>query len=83
LYAGGKPTFVVDAYTMRLLGHLGVMSAGADYETVRRLFMENLPEDAALFNEYHALIVRHSKEFCRKRPVCPGCPLAKPCRSAE
>ena len=83
LYAGGKPTFVVDAYTMRLLRHLGLIGEGADYETVRSLFMDNLPEESALFNEYHALIVRHCKEFCRKRPVCPGCPLTAPCLSAE
>jgi len=50
---------------------------------VRALFMDNLPADAPLFNEYHALIVQHCKEFCRKKPVCPGCPLSEPCRSAE
>ncbi len=83
LYAGGKPSFVVDAYTMRLLGHLGLIVGAADYETVRSLFMDHLPEDAALFNEYHALIVQHAKAFCRKRPVCPGCPLTGPCLSAE
>jgi endonuclease-3 related protein len=45
--------------------------------------MENLPADAALFNEFHALIVQHGKEFCRRKPVCPGCPLASCCLSAE
>jgi endonuclease-3 related protein len=75
LYAGGKPSFVVDAYTKRLFTNLGLVPAHAEYEEVRTLFMENLPADAALFNEYHALIVQHGKDHCRKTPRCPGCSL--------
>ena len=75
LYAGGKPSFVVDAYTRRLLAALGLIDARADYETVRSLFMDNLPADPHLYNEYHALIVQHGKDHCRKRPHCTGCPL--------
>ncbi len=75
LYAGGKPSFVIDAYTIRLFSRLGIVSEKAEYETVRTLFMDNLPPDAELFNEYHALIVQHGKEHCRKRPGCAGCEL--------
>ena len=75
LYACGKPTFVVDAYTKRLLAGLGLITGEESYDEVRALFMENLPPDVALFNEFHALIVQHAKERCRKRPLCPGCPL--------
>jgi len=75
LYGGEKPSFVVDAYTKRLLAALGLIDVRADYETVRSLFMDNLPLDACLYNEYHALIVQHGKEHCRKRPRCTGCPL--------
>lgn len=78
LYAVGKPTFVVDAYTRRLLGRLGFMAEDSGYEAVRRLFMEHLPADVLLFNEYHALIVRHAKERCTKNPcrdLCAGCLL--------
>jgi len=75
LYAGGKPSFVVDAYTIRLLAALGLIDARAGYEAVRSLFMDNLPADPRLYNEYHALIVQHGKEHCRKRPRCTGCPL--------
>ena len=81
LYAGNKPSFVVDAYTKRLFSHLGLISEKADYEGVRALFMENLPEDAAMFNEFHALIVQHCKEHCRKKPRCPGCELHFSCRT--
>lgn len=79
LYAGGKPTFVVDAYTKRLFSALGMVDASAEYETVRALFMENLPPDVPLFNEYHALIVEHCKEHCRKTPRCGGCRLHLHC----
>src|SRR6185369_976384 len=79
LYAGHKPTFVVDAYTRRLFHRLGLLPEPAGYEETRVLFMENLPQDAALFNEYHALIVEHCKQFCRKRPRCAGCPLVSRC----
>jgi endonuclease-3 related protein len=75
LYACAKPSFVVDAYTKRLLSSLGLISGKEGYEEVRALFMENLPADVALFNEYHALIVQHAKEHCSKRARCAGCAL--------
>jgi endonuclease III related protein len=75
LYACGKPSFVVDAYTKRLLATLGFITGREGYEDVRALFMDNLPPDVTLFNEYHALIVHHAKEHCRKIPRCAGCPL--------
>jgi endonuclease-3 related protein len=75
LYAGCKPSFVVDAYTRRLLASLGLISGREGYGEIRALFMENLPEDVDLFNEFHALIVQHAKEHCRKKPRCAGCPL--------
>ena len=79
LYAGDKPSFVVDAYTKRLFSRLGLVSESDSYEQVRSLFMDALPADRALFNEYHALIVEHCKRHCRKRPLCAGCPLCGFC----
>ena len=79
LYAGGKPSFVVDAYTKRLFSRLGLVRESDSYEQVRALFMEALPQDSILFNEYHALIVEHCKRHCRKRPLCDGCPLRPVC----
>lgn len=80
LYGGGHPTFVVDAYASRLLARLDLVSADASYEQVRLVFLDHLPPDAALFNEYHALIVRHGKEHCRSRaPRCAPCPLLEKC----
>jgi endonuclease-3 related protein len=77
LYALGRPVFVVDAYTARIAVRHGLIEPGADYEQLRELFESNLPRDAQLFNEYHALLVRAGKEFCKPKGKCPGCPLEK------
>lgn len=80
LYAGNIPSFVVDAYTVRLFTRLGILSGTPGYEDVRAIFMVNLASDASLYNEYHAVIVRHCKEFCRKTPLCGGCVARGACR---
>jgi len=77
LYAGGKPIFVVDAYTKRLLSRHGFVGAGAEYGEMQELFMKNLPQDTKLFNEFHALIVELGKTTCKaKKPLCDICPLS-------
>ena len=81
LYAGGKPFFVVDAYTKRIFSRQGFISGNADYRSVQGLFMDNLPHDTRFFNEFHALIVRIGKEHCKKkRPLCSDCPIWRQCR---
>jgi len=62
LYAFERPVFVIDAYTRRLLRALELIDGGENYETLRALFETRLPPDPALFQEYHALIVRHGKQ---------------------
>ncbi len=79
LYAGQRPSFVVDAYTYRLFGRLGVLSGKEKYPEVRDFFMSHLPQDIQLYNEYHALIVIHCKDFCRKKPLCSNCPITDIC----
>lgn len=77
LYAGQKPIFVIDAYTRRIFLRHGFIAASDDDAAVQHIFMKSLPHDAALFNEYHALIVRTAKDYCKKRkPNCDACPLA-------
>ena len=75
LYALGRPVFVVDAYTARITIRHELIDPDADYEQLRELFESNLPEDVKLFNEYHALLVKAGKEFCRPKARCSGCPL--------
>ena len=79
LYAAGHPSFVVDAYTRRVFARLGLLRGGEPYAEVQRLFEEHLPRSAALYNDYHAQIVRLGKDFCRTRPRCPECPLNSLC----
>jgi endonuclease-3 related protein len=77
LYAGGMPSFVVDTYTYRVLTRHGWIGFDADYHTIQEYFESRLPEDPALYNEFHALLVRLGKDYCRKtRPRCGQCPLA-------
>lgn len=75
LYGGGKPVFVVDAYTRRILTRHGIIEARLSYGEIQRLFMEHLPYDAPLYNQYHALIVSTGKNYCKKKPRCEACPL--------
>lgn len=76
LYGGNLPTFVVDAYTMRALLRHGLIFEDATYEDVRSMFMDNLPLDVGLYNEFHALWVALGKNYCRKtKPLCDTCPL--------
>ena len=77
LYAGNKPTFVVDGYTKRILFRHCLMPEEASYDEVRDFFMDCLEPDAAMFNEYHALLVHLGHAFCAKRkPKCSGCPTS-------
>lgn len=79
LYAGGHPSFVVDAYTRRLLIRLDLLRGDEPYEKIRRLFMDHLPHNSDLFNEYHALIVEQCKQYCRVKPLCADCCLQEGC----
>ncbi|MBI2986016.1 MAG: endonuclease III domain-containing protein [Deltaproteobacteria bacterium] len=75
LYAGQKPSFVIDAYTKRILSRHGVMPYEKSYDDFRQLFMKHLPPDAPFYNQYHAMFVNVGKDFCRKKPLCDSCPL--------
>jgi len=75
LYGAGKPLFVVDTYTYRIFARHGIIQEEAGYDELQSLFMDNLPHDVELFKEFHALIVRTGKLYCKKKPLCPPCPL--------
>lgn len=76
LYALGRPSFVADAYTARILSRHGQLPPDVPYAEMRDFFMDVLPPDSALYNEYHALIVRTGHTYCKKTsPRCRECPL--------
>jgi endonuclease-3 related protein len=79
LYAARRPVFVIDAYTRRICRRLGLMPAMDNYTAYQSLFMENLPRETLLYNEYHALLVQLGKTVCRPRPDCPECCLRDVC----
>jgi endonuclease III related protein len=73
LYAFQRPVFVIDVYTRRLLTSLGLINGNEKYEILRLYFENTLPVNVALYNEYHALIVRHAKEKCISPEKCRHC----------
>jgi endonuclease-3 related protein len=76
LYALNKPVFVIDTYTKRILSRHGLIKADTDYSQCQDIFMRNLNPDVQLFGEYHALLVKLGKDYCRKQnPKCEICPL--------
>ena len=82
LYAFGYPTFVIDKYTQRFCQRYPI-DAGKDYMSVKAYFENNLPRDAALFNNYHALLVINAKEHCSAKTRCAGCPLDIYCQKLK
>ena len=87
LYAGGKPFFVADAYTRRILARHGLVSESSTYDETQTFVHRNLERDAEVYNEFHALLVEVGKRYCRRsRMECSACPLGAylrpsgPCR---
>ncbi len=83
LYAFGRPHFVVDAYTRRMFERIGLIDERDSYERIRSAFEDNLPQRPKLFQEYHALIVEHGKEICRKKTLCRQCCLLRRCHTGK
>lgn len=80
LYAANKPIFVIDTYTRRVLNRLSIIPNQDTYSSYQAIFMDNLPHNTTLFNEFHALLDRHAAETCRKnRPKCKECSLLDIC----
>ena len=87
LYAFNKPSFVIDAYTKRIFSRIGLCDNKISYHNLKEMFEENLDisfdnlfDIVKIYNEYHALIVEHAKQYCRKKPLCKECILNDVCR---
>ena len=82
LYGAGKPTFVIDKYTVRIFTRIGFLEETVGYDAAKAFFEENLPHEVCLFNEYHALIVALGNSVCKKSaPNCPRCPISNKCKT--
>ena len=77
LYALKKPIFVIDAYTKRTFSQHGFMKTDDSYDVYQKFFINNLPHDVQLYNEFHALIVHTGYLYCKPKPLCEECPLSK------
>ncbi len=83
LYAYSRKVFVVDAYTRRILRRTGIFNSSSDYEGLRAFIEKSFRGSVDDYREYHALIVEHSKRFCRKTPDCEGCFLGGICPGSK
>ena len=83
LYGGNYPIFVVDSYTRRIFSRLGIIEGIETYDKIQSIVMENLPREAYLYNEFHALLVELGKRNCRKIPIHNRCPLYSLCKEVE
>lgn len=79
LYGYDHPLFIIDAYTKRLFGRLGLLDKEESYDKSQRRFTDNLPEEPLIYKEYHALIVEMGKNVCRTKPNCENCILYNQC----
>lgn len=77
LYAANKPVFVVDNYTKRIFLRHKLLSGRDNYHDIQKMFMKNISRDTTLYNEYHALIVKLGKDYCKRKPKCEACPLKR------
>lgn len=76
LYGCEQPIFVIDAYTHRVFSRHNLVAEETDYHSMQEQFSVNLPEETALYNEFHALIVTVAVRYCKKnKPLCEQCPL--------
>ncbi|MDZ4172631.1 MAG: endonuclease III domain-containing protein [Methanobacteriaceae archaeon] len=75
LYAYKKPEFVIDTYTKRVMLRMGLVDEKIRYMGMKKLFESSLPEDVAIYQEYHALIVEHAKRYYSKKPYAVNDPL--------
>ena len=79
LYAAQYPSFVVDSYTRRICARLGLVEPSIGYAELQSRFVQSLPADSVLFNEYHALLVKHATTYCKAKPLCESCFLRRQC----
>ena len=78
LYALDRPVFVVDSYTYRIAARHGWVPPDVGYDELAESFTSSLPEDVALYKNFHAVLVEIGKGFCKKgKPNCPECPVKR------
>jgi len=83
LYALHRKVFVVDAYTKRIFTRAGFLTGNEDYMAIQAMFHEHFTGNTYDYNEFHALIVKHGKDRCTKKPACNECCIADECKEYD
>lgn len=84
LYAAKKPSFVMDAYTRRIVDRLDWNVAGNRYSDYQKLFESKLETDVEMWGEFHAQLDGHAARVCRKlNPLCANCVLLDLCPTGQ
>jgi endonuclease III related protein len=77
LFAGRRPSFVVDLAAHRVLKRHGWIEFEADGEAIKESVEAALARDPVKLAEFHDLLDLIGRQHCRKAPLCDGCPLAE------
>ena len=80
LYALSRKIFVIDAYTRRIFKRIGILTGSEKYSKIQEIFHKRFNGLLQDYNEFHALIVIHGKNICKKNPVCIECCISDLCR---
>ena len=83
LYAFNGLSFVIDAYTKRIFSRVGLIEESISYTNLQNEITKNIPQNGALYNEYHALIVALAQDHCTKKPTCSLCPIKNLCTTGS
>ena len=83
LYAAGKPTFVIDAYTKRIMHRVFGTAADISYDSLKAAFESALPKKLGLYKDFHAQFVELGKRYCKAKPACSECPALGLCQYAN
>lgn len=79
LYAAEKPSFVVDAYTKRIMERI-YGEKFKSYNELKDFFVGKFPQNVKFMNEFHALLVVFAQQYCTKNnQKCRNCPLHSEC----
>lgn len=69
LYIFKRPVFISDAYSRRLFSRIVVN----DESEISKI------KSTKMLGDFHALIVQHSKVYCKSKPLCQNCPMLNIC----
>jgi endonuclease-3 related protein len=76
VYAFERCSFVIDAYTRRIMERHGLTKEKATYGELQQMWEVALERSPQVYNEGHALLVHAAKNYChKKQPNCSECPL--------